>query len=132
QLRGLFPDGRSPYSALFEPLDHLRLLAGVGLFNNTLRIIAQYYNSNFSPAIMLNLGPFQFHAALNLSTSKVSGAWGLEITFRFRSPHDGFNKQTPYQTFARRANEKRKTVTEKEAVTEKDNTETKEVGPPES
>ncbi|MEM9424960.1 MAG: hypothetical protein AAF975_09275, partial [Spirochaetota bacterium] len=106
QIRGLFPKGQSPYSALFEPIDHLRLLAGIGLFNNTLQFVMQYYNSNFSPSLMFNLGPFQLNAALNLSTSSATKAWGAEFTIRFRGPHDGFNKRTPYKTYSQWAAEK--------------------------
>ncbi|MEM9423768.1 MAG: hypothetical protein AAF975_03135, partial [Spirochaetota bacterium] len=104
QMRGLFSGGQSPYSSLFEPLDHLRLLAGLALFDNVLRLTLHYYNSNFSPGLLLNVGVFQFHAALNVSTvakssAKDSGAWGAEFTIRFRIPHDGNNVRRPYRTY---------------------------------
>ena len=105
QIRGLFPGGQSPYSALFEPIDHLRLLGGVSLLNNLLRLTAQYYNSNISLGALLNLNIFQFHAALNLSTT-VKGSWGVEFTIRFRGPHDGINVRRPYRTYAQLAAEK--------------------------
>ncbi len=105
QLRGLFKGGQSPYSALFDPIDHLRLLAGVGLFNNALRVTLQYYNSNFSPGLMLNLGSFQFQAAIHLNTV-AKDFWGAELALRFRSPHNGFNKRTPYKTYDQLAQER--------------------------
>ena len=105
QLRGLFPGGQSPYSALLEPVDHLRFLVGIGLFDNVLRLTLQYYNSNFSPGIMLNLGAFQLQTAVNVNSS-AEGSWGLEASIRFRSPHNGFNKRTPYKTYAQLATEK--------------------------
>ena len=101
QLRGLIPGGQSPYSALLEPIDHLRFLLGVGLFDNVLRLTAQYYNSYLSPGIMFNLGSLQLQAAFNIDVQALESI-GLELALRFRGPHDGFNKRTPYRTYGRR------------------------------
>ena len=42
QLHGIFLD-LSPFSSLYEPIDHLRLLAGIAILDNLLRFIFQYY-----------------------------------------------------------------------------------------
>lgn len=82
QLRGMFPGGQSPYSALFEPIDHLRLLTGMRLINNIFNISAQYYNSTFSPAIIFDIEGFQIRTALNLHTVN-KGTWGLGFGLRY-------------------------------------------------
>ena len=99
QLRGLFDP--SPFSALFDGVDHLRFLAGVGLFQNVLRITLQYYNSTFSPGLLLSIGRLQFQAALNVNT-RIKGSLGAEFALRFQVPRDGFNRKTPYKTYAQR------------------------------
>ncbi|WGK70072.1 hypothetical protein P0082_04220 [Candidatus Haliotispira prima] len=102
QTRGMFEGGKSPYSALFEPIDHLRFLAGIALFDNVFRFTLGYYNRTFSPGVLLNLGAFQFHGAFEVNTLS-AGSWGLELTFRFRGPHNGFNEKIPYKTYAQLA-----------------------------
>ena len=105
QLRGLIPGQQNPYSALFNPVDHLRFQLGVSLFDNTVRFNLQHYNGNFSPGLMFNLGPLQLQSALNLKIE--DGSWGFNLGLRFRFPHDGFNKRIPYKTYPKRkVNEK--------------------------
>ena len=105
QLRGLFAGGQSPYSALFDGLDHLRLLGGVGLFQNILRFTFQYYNRTFSPGLLLSIGKSQIHVAFNIN-SRVEGSLGAEFSIRSQAPRDGFNKKTPYKTYVQRAKER--------------------------
>lgn len=99
QMRGLFGD-TSPYSALFTPIEHLRVLAGVAFLKNTIRINVQYYNNYISPGITFNLAGFQLKTAYSAQLDQ-PGSWGLEVGMRIRSPHNDFNKRTPYKTYSK-------------------------------
>ncbi len=109
QIRGMLPKGQSPYSALFEPIDHLRLLLGIGLFNNTIHLTLQYYQQKLSPSIAFNLDNLQLYTALSFDSSTQKG-WGMQIGIRFRSPRNGYSRQKPYKTYAQRATEKGQTL----------------------
>ncbi|MEM9423627.1 MAG: hypothetical protein AAF975_02415 [Spirochaetota bacterium] len=100
QMRGMFFDA-SPFSALYEPIDHLRVLLGIGLLDNLLRFSLQYYNSNLTLGLMFHLGVFQLGMGVNVNTV-LDRAGGLDLTLRFRSPRDGFNRHDPYRRYGSR------------------------------
>ena len=91
QLRGMIFDP-SPFSSLYEPIDHLRVLIGIAVLDNLLRFTLQYYNSNLTFAAQLHAGIFQFGLGVSVNPA-VPRSWGAEFTLRFRLPRDGFNRR---------------------------------------